>query len=150
MLPPFWRFPERSQGMVSLSIMAKYVYLRDRHYLVDEEGKVVIFDWLITNPPYSLFKPFLLRAMEVANNIVFLAPINHFVTKARLRMMKEEGFGFVKILSVPTPKEWPQSGFQLAAVHIQRGYTGLCDWVYGDQTAHLNLEDLKAQKDENS
>jgi preprotein translocase subunit SecA len=44
MLPPFWRFPERSQGMVSLSIMAKYVYLRDRHYLVDEEGKVVIVD----------------------------------------------------------------------------------------------------------
>jgi preprotein translocase subunit SecA len=30
--------------MVSLSIMAKYVYLRDRHYLVDEEGKVVIVD----------------------------------------------------------------------------------------------------------
>ena len=44
MLPPFWRFPERSQGMVSLAIMAKYVYLRDRHYLVDEEGKVVIVD----------------------------------------------------------------------------------------------------------
>ncbi len=44
MLPPFWRFPERSQGMVSLAIMAKHVYLRDRHYLVDEEGKVVIVD----------------------------------------------------------------------------------------------------------
>ena len=44
MLPPFWRFPERAQGMVSLAIMAKYVYLRDRHYLVDEEGKVVIVD----------------------------------------------------------------------------------------------------------
>jgi preprotein translocase subunit SecA len=44
LLPPFWRFPERAQGMVSLAIMARYVYQRDRHYLVDEEGKVVIID----------------------------------------------------------------------------------------------------------
>jgi preprotein translocase subunit SecA len=44
LLPPFWRFPERSQGMVSLAIMARHVYQRDRHYLVDEEGKVVIVD----------------------------------------------------------------------------------------------------------
>jgi preprotein translocase subunit SecA len=44
LLPPFWRFPERAQGMVSLSVMARHVYLRDRHYLVDEEGKVVIVD----------------------------------------------------------------------------------------------------------
>lgn len=44
LLPPFWRFPERAQGMVSLAVMARHVYLRDRHYLVDEEGKVVIVD----------------------------------------------------------------------------------------------------------
>jgi preprotein translocase subunit SecA len=44
LLPAFWQFPERAQGMVSLAIMAKYVYIRDRHYLVDEEGKVVIVD----------------------------------------------------------------------------------------------------------
>jgi len=44
LLPAFWQFPERAQGMVSLAIMAKYVYIRDRHYLVDDEGKVVIVD----------------------------------------------------------------------------------------------------------
>jgi preprotein translocase subunit SecA len=44
MLPPFWRFPERAEGMVALSIMARHVYQRDRHYLVDENGKVVIVD----------------------------------------------------------------------------------------------------------
>jgi preprotein translocase subunit SecA len=44
LLPAFWQFTERAQGMVSLAIMAKYVYIRDRHYLVDEEGKVVIVD----------------------------------------------------------------------------------------------------------
>lgn len=44
LLPAFWRFPERAQGVVSLSVMARHVYQRDRHYLVDEDGKVVIVD----------------------------------------------------------------------------------------------------------
>ena len=44
LLPAFWRFPERAQGVVSLSVMARHVYRRDRHYLVDDEGKVVIVD----------------------------------------------------------------------------------------------------------
>ncbi len=44
MLPAFWRFPERAQGVVSLSVMARHVYKRDRQYLVDEEGKVAIVD----------------------------------------------------------------------------------------------------------
>jgi preprotein translocase subunit SecA len=44
LLPAFWRTPLRAQGVVTLSIMARHVYQRDRHYLVDEEGKVVIVD----------------------------------------------------------------------------------------------------------
>jgi preprotein translocase subunit SecA len=44
LLPRFWQFPERAQGIVSLSVMARFAYQRDRHYLVDEEGKVVIVD----------------------------------------------------------------------------------------------------------
>lgn len=44
LLPAFWRLPLRAQGVVSLSIMARYVYQRDRHYLIDEEGKIVIVD----------------------------------------------------------------------------------------------------------
>lgn len=44
LLPPFWRYPDRAQGVVSLSVMARYAYQRDRHYLVDDEGKVVIVD----------------------------------------------------------------------------------------------------------
>lgn len=43
-LPAFWRFPERAQGVVSLSVMARHVYKRDRQYLVDEDGKVAIVD----------------------------------------------------------------------------------------------------------
>ena len=32
-------------------------------------------DWIITNPPFSIFDKFLLKAFEVADNIVFFCPL---------------------------------------------------------------------------
>jgi hypothetical protein len=65
--------------------------------------------------------------MECSNNVVFLCLVNAFFMKARLRDMEEAGFGIREILFVPTPpKPWPQTGFSLGAVHIQRGWTGDC------------------------
>lgn len=83
-------------------------------------------DWIVTNPPWSKFRPFLIKAMQVADNIVFLVTVNHFFTKARIRAMVESDFAFVEVCFVDTPTEFPQSGFQLAAVHIKKGYTGKC------------------------
>jgi hypothetical protein len=79
-------------------------------------------DWIITNPPWSKFRPFLRHAMELAPNVVFLATITHFVTKARLREMASAGFGVTCFMLVDQPPSpWPGSGFQLAAVLMQRG-----------------------------
>lgn len=83
------------------------------------------FDWIVTNPPWSKFRPFLRRSMEVANNIVFLALLNAWFMKARMRDMRDAEFGLVEILLVDTPPApWPQTGFQLAAVKISHGYSG--------------------------
>ncbi len=87
------------------------------------------YDYCVTNPPYSQFRVFLKHSMELADNIIFLAPVNHFWLKARMRDIKEAGFGFREILMVETPKKetgWPQSGFQLGCTHIKRGHTGDC------------------------
>lgn len=81
-------------------------------------------NWIITNPPWSLIRPFLQRSMQVADNIVFLLTINHVWTKARIRDTREAGFGIKEILLCDMPKEFPQSGFQLGAVHWQRGWGG--------------------------
>ncbi len=70
-------------------------------------------DWVITNPPWSKFREFLIHAMSISDNIAFLAPINHFITKARLRDISSKGFYINKFILVDTPKEFPQSGFQL-------------------------------------
>ena len=81
-------------------------------------------DWIITNPPWSQFANFLEHALELADNIVFLTPVNHWWTKKRLRLLKENCFGFVEFLLVDTPKEFPQMGFQLGAVYVRRGWRG--------------------------
>lgn len=83
------------------------------------------YDWIITNPPWSQLRAFLNKSMEVADNVVFLCLVNAFFMKARQQDMKKHGFGMKEILFVPTPpKPWPQTGFSLGAVHIQRGYKG--------------------------
>lgn len=81
-------------------------------------------DWIITNPPWSKMRAFLKHAMEIANNVCFLMTINHIWTKARLRDMKEAGFGIKEIVIFETPKEFPQLGFQMGMVYLCKGYVG--------------------------
>lgn len=82
-------------------------------------------NWIVTNPPWSKFREFLKHSMEVADEIVFLVTVNHLWTKARLRDIEEAGFGIKEICKVRTPLGFPASGFQLGAIHLSRGWTGL-------------------------
>ena len=81
-------------------------------------------DWIITNPPWSKIRKFLQHSMELSDNIVFLMTINHLWTKARLRDIKKARFGIKEIMLLDTPKEFPQMGFQLGAIHLQKGWGG--------------------------
>ena len=98
-------------------------------------------DWIITNPPWSKMQQFLAHGMKVADNIVYLTTINHYTTKRRIRDMREAGFALKEIYNVPTPKNpWPQLGFQLAAVHTQRGWKGDIKFSYSpDLTQHITV-----------
>lgn len=96
----------------------------------DFQGRV---DWVITNPPFSKFRSFLQKSMEVADHVVFLSFVNAFWMKARMRDIRDSGFGFKELILVDTPVStgWPQSGFQCGVVHLERGYKGnliMSDW----------------------
>lgn len=92
-------------------------------------GKV---DWIITNPPWSKARDFARHAYAVSHDVVFLITANHFTAlKARFRDMQEAGFMIREIALVDTPPEpWPQSGFQLAAIHFQKGWRGKLGFTY--------------------
>lgn len=89
-------------------------------------------DWIVTNPPWSQIRRFLWQAMTVADNVVFLLTVNHVWTRARMRDIRNAGFGLKEIVLVDMPPSFPQSGFQLGAVYLKRGWTGpvkLTDWT---------------------
>lgn len=82
-------------------------------------------DFCVSNPPWSKFRPFLIKSMEVADNVIFLSLLNAWFMRARVQDMRKAGFGLVEALMLDTPpKPWPQTGFQLAAVHAKRGWVG--------------------------
>lgn len=81
-------------------------------------------DYIFTNPPWSQIRKFLQHSYEIADNIYMLFTINHLWTKARLNDMKKAGFGIKEICIFDTPKNFPQSGFQVGMVYLSRGYSG--------------------------
>lgn len=81
-------------------------------------------EWIITNPPYSLLRKFLQKSMEVSDNIVFLCPWNHLTFTARLRDMRECGFGIKEVTLIHYPDNFPKMGFALSVIHIQKKYSG--------------------------
>jgi hypothetical protein len=81
-------------------------------------------DSIMTNPPWSQIRAFLNHSMEIADDIYFLITVNHLWTKARLRDILSKGFGIKEICVFDTPKNFPQSGFQVGMVHIKKNYTG--------------------------
>jgi hypothetical protein len=83
------------------------------------------YDWIVTNPPYSIFTKFLKQAVTVSDNIVFLCPINSWFQRARERVLAEAQFGIVEVCRVPLPpKPWPQFGISFACTWIRRGWQG--------------------------
>ena len=100
-------------------------------------------NWVMTNPPFSKLRDFLNHAMAVSDNVVFLAALSHFGTRARIRDIRTAGFGLRRVLLVPTPRDWPSSGFQFAAVHLQRGWNRGCVFQHLEENRPTNEHILR-------
>lgn len=106
-----------------------YKYLKDADWCEISLGKDFYdykekVDYIFTNPPWSDIRNFLKHSMEISDNIYMLFTINHLWTKARLRDIEEKGFGIKEICIFDTPKNFPQSGFQVGMVYLKKGYKG--------------------------
>jgi hypothetical protein len=80
-------------------------------------------DWIVSNPPYSIFSDFLRHAFRVAQDIVFLIPVNKAFNSDR--MMREiwtwGGIPTVYVVGGGGSLGFP-IGFCIGAVHFRRGY----------------------------
>jgi hypothetical protein len=82
-------------------------------------------DWIVSNPPYSIFSEFLRHAFTVADDIVFLIPVNKAFNSDR--MMREiwawGGIETVYVVGGGGALGFPIR-FCIGAVHFRRGYRG--------------------------
>lgn len=82
-------------------------------------------DWIVSNPPYSIFSEFLRHSFKVAREIVYLIPINKPFNSDK--MMREIwDWGGIKSIYVVGPGAslgFP-IGFCIGAVHFSKAYSG--------------------------
>lgn len=89
-------------------------------------------DWIVTNPPYSIYDRFLDHCFEIADNIVLLVPLQKaFKSMKTIRKVKEYG-GLKQILILGSGGScgFP-FGFPVGCLHYQRGYDGSIDLFTG-------------------
>ncbi len=82
-------------------------------------------DWIVSNPPYSVFADFLRHSMTVAANIVYLIPVNKIFNSDRMMREIWSWGGVPEIYTVAGggALDFP-IGFCIGAVHFKRGYRG--------------------------
>ncbi len=82
-------------------------------------------DWVIGNPPYSVFEDFLKKGFEISDNVSYLVPTNKiFQRQVIMNMINKYGgiksmiiYGSGQLIDFPF-------GFSVGNFHFQKGYKG--------------------------
>ncbi len=93
----------------------------------DYRGKV---DWIITNPPYSIYNIFLEKCFEVSDNVVFLCPIaKAFKSLGTERLVGQYG-GLKEIWLMGSGATCGFSfGFPTGCLYYKRDYKGKINYI---------------------
>ncbi len=91
-------------------------------------------DWIITNPPYSIFKEILPKMLDIADNIVLVIPVNKLLSSMpRLMDIQRAGFGIAHIHYLGSGRQLKfPFGFPVGAVYLQKGGNGTTTITKGD------------------
>lgn len=81
-------------------------------------------DWIISNPPYSIFEEFLTHSLKIADNVCFLVPLAKVVSSLRRINKVLDYGGFVSMHIIGASRCGFPFGFPAAAIHMKRGYKG--------------------------
>jgi hypothetical protein len=108
---------------------ADYCEIRENKDFFKYSKKV---NWIIGNPPYSIFKEFLEKSFEIADNVSFLVPTNKiFQRQIIMDMINNYGgiksmiiFGSGQLLDFPF-------GFSVGNFHFQKNFKGASETIIG-------------------
>ena len=98
-------------------------------------------DWIVSNPPYSIFSEWLEHSLKIANDIVYLIPLAKvFNSEPRLReIMRVGGIMETRHYGSGTDCGFP-FGFPCGAVHIRKGYRGPMAWSFYSANKFISRE----------
>ena len=82
-------------------------------------------DWIITNPPYSIYDQFLEKAMSISDNIVFFVPFSKlFKSKSNDLMVKNYG-DIKELINMGTGSQHGfKMGFIVGCIYFKKNYVG--------------------------
>ena len=84
-------------------------------------------DWIITNPPYSIYDLFLEKAFSVSDNVVFFAPIQKALKSERIERMVLKYGGLKEIVFMGGGRKHKLPfGFAVGCIYYQKGFVGNC------------------------
>lgn len=84
-------------------------------------------DWIITNPPYSIYDSFLEKSFEIADNVVFFVPIAKAFKSNKIESLVIKYGGLKEIIYMGGGSKHGFSfGFPVGCLYYQRNYNGLC------------------------
>lgn len=87
-------------------------------------------DWLVSNPPYSLWDEWLDHSFEIADNCVYLVPVAKvWKSWGTIKKIKAYG-GIAGVWMIPASRCGFPFGFPCGAFHFKRGYNGPMDVMY--------------------
>lgn len=90
------------------------------------------YDWLITNPPFSNLKKWLLHSCLISQaGFAYIIPL-HGLTEHRVRACAELGFNITSLTVIKNPTKW-ELGFAMA-------------WVVWEKTPEKNIGVLNPPK----
>jgi hypothetical protein len=89
-------------------------------------------DWIIGNPPYSIFNEFLEHGFEISKNISFLVPVNKVFQKEKVMQLINDFGGIKSILFFGTGfKINFNFGYPVANFHFEKHYSGETQLILG-------------------
>lgn len=125
---------------------AFYNHMPGADYCELQEGKDFFeynkkVDWIIGNPPYSIFLDFLKHSFELSENVSFLVPTNKvFQRQIIMDMINTYGgiksiiiYGSGSLIGFPF-------GFSVGNFHFKKDYRGGCEIIMGMKQINSTLK----------